>query len=320
VQIRTPADAEARLRQLVGGGELDVPLPGAGRTDERFERLLGLAAAEDLSVGRLAEAHCDAVAIAAEAGRVLPAGAIGAVWASRYRGSAMVAERDGAGWRLHGAMRFCSGASVADVAMLDAQTVDGTMQLFEVPLRSGGLEVDTTVWASPALAATGTGRVELDVVLKANAAIGPPGFYLDRAGFWFGAIGVAACWAGGAHGVLDGAARHANHESAHVLASLGRATAACWGMRAALFRAGIDIDRQPRSVDSTYALTVRHLVASACREVLDAGRHITGAGPLAFDDEHAQRRADLDLYVEQQHHEADLEEIARRGLAPDPPS
>ena len=80
-------------------------------------------------------------------------------------------------------------------------------------------------------------------------------------------------------------------------------------MVALLDVAADDIDTRPAHVDAAYALTVRHLVATACDDVLAASRRATGPGPAVHDAAHAQRIADLRLYVEQQHHEADLAEI-----------
>ena len=53
------------LRRVHGDGRLDLPLPGSGQTRQRWLALAELAAT-DLKLGRLAEAHTDAVAILAE--------------------------------------------------------------------------------------------------------------------------------------------------------------------------------------------------------------------------------------------------------------
>ena len=56
----------------VESGRLDLPLPGGGRTGERWAVLAELAG-EDLSLARLAEGHADALAILAELGAGAPA-------------------------------------------------------------------------------------------------------------------------------------------------------------------------------------------------------------------------------------------------------
>ncbi len=152
----TPTEAVARLRQLLASRALDLPRPAGGDTAVRFGALAELAMAEDLSVARLAEAHCDAAAIVAEAGMRLPPGALAGVWASRFGGSRLVASQRRAGWHVSGELAFCSGAAILDVALVDACTPDGAQQLLAVPL-GDGVVVDTDGWRTPALAATGHG-------------------------------------------------------------------------------------------------------------------------------------------------------------------
>ena len=55
------------VRQWIRSGALDLPLPGGGATATRWNRLAELAET-DVTAGRLAEAHLDAVAILAELG------------------------------------------------------------------------------------------------------------------------------------------------------------------------------------------------------------------------------------------------------------
>ena len=66
----------------VDSGRLDLPLPGAGATRDRWAAFADLAG-EDLSLARLGEGHGDAVAILAELGgpRAEPGSRWG-VWAA----------------------------------------------------------------------------------------------------------------------------------------------------------------------------------------------------------------------------------------------
>lgn len=306
--------AEQRLRQLLAEGVLDLPRPAGGATAERFRDLHDLASREDLSVARLAEAHADAAAIVAEAGRSLPADSLAGVWASRYGGSDIDAEQTSAGWHVTGRLRFCSGAPLLDVALVDAARPDGRRQLLVVPLRTAGITIDMTRWHTGALASTATASVTFDVEVSDGAAIGDADFYLDRLGFWHGGIGVAACWAGGASAVHEATLAHAPPDQPHAAANVGRTAAECWGMGALLARAGHDIDVAPASVDRPYALMVRQLVAAACERVVAASRRATGPGPYVFDPDHARRVDDLILYVEQQHHEIDLADVGETAL------
>ena len=83
--------------RAVEAGELELPIPGAGDTAGRFDALMA-DTRHDVALGRLVEAHADAVAILAEAGRPARPGALYGVWAADYDGSRVVAndtEEDG---------------------------------------------------------------------------------------------------------------------------------------------------------------------------------------------------------------------------------
>src|SRR5277367_3632274 len=109
----------------VESGRLDLPLPGSGRTRERWARLADLAA-EDLSLVRLGEGHADAVAILAELGGPPPRpGRRWGVWAASPPGPKVTAVRRDGGWLLHGTKQYCSGARVCTDALVTAAAEDG---------------------------------------------------------------------------------------------------------------------------------------------------------------------------------------------------
>src|SRR6202042_1089969 len=97
----------ADFTAAVESGRLDLPLPGSGRTRERWARLADLAA-EDLSLARLGEGHADAVAILAELGGPPPEpGSRWGVWAANPPGPNVTASRGGDGWLLDGTKEYC---------------------------------------------------------------------------------------------------------------------------------------------------------------------------------------------------------------------
>ena len=202
-----------------------------------------------------------------------------------------------------------------DLALVDARLPDGAQQLFAVPLGEG-VAVDIAGWRTPALAATGTGRTRFDATVDADAAIGDPGLLPRRPGFWHGAIGVAAVWAGGATAIHSSTVRRVDTSNPHAAANVGRTFAEITTMTLLLSAAGDHIDRSPDSVGMAEALAIRHVVAAGCRDVIASSQRATGPGPQVFDDAHAQRIADLGLYIEQHHHEADLAQIGR-SLSPE---
>ncbi len=78
-------------------------------------------------------------------------------------------------------------------------------------------------------------------------AVGAPGEYLDRPGFWHGAIGVSACWLGGARAVAAPLYARAARESVdpHTLAHLGAVDAAITAAEATLLSAACQVDADP---------------------------------------------------------------------------
>jgi hypothetical protein len=149
--------------------------------------------------------------------------------------------------------------------------------------------------------------------------VGAPGWYLERPGFAWGAIGVAACWHGGARGLRATLLRaSAGREGDLAALHAGIVDAALHGSAAVLAQAARDLDagRAAGAAGDVLALRVRAVVADAAERTITQVGHALGPAPLAFDEEHARRVADLQLYVRQHHAERDL---ARLGAAVLPP-
>ncbi|HTS95461.1 MAG TPA: acyl-CoA dehydrogenase [Streptosporangiaceae bacterium] len=299
-------DVTSMFRAAVQSGRLDLPVPGSGRTWERWLAFADLAG-EDLSLARLAEGHADAAAILAEvAGTGPEPGQLWGVWASNPPGPALSAARTGSGWRLRGTKQYCSGARACTDALVTAVADDG-MRLFAVAAQR--LEPRLGTWPAVGMAASDT----LDVGFPDVPAepLGSPGAYTDRPGFSHGGVGVAACWYGGAraagHTLLAAAAKR--DVGPHALAHLGAVDVELGAARAALWQAADEIDADPadvRKAGPARALRVRALVESAATEVLGRVGRALGAGPLGHDGAHARTVADLAVYLRQHHAERDL--------------
>jgi hypothetical protein len=310
----------SRFRQLHENGELDLPFPGQGETPARHRRLLQLGR-EDLSLARLTEAHVDALAILAEAGQPADRSALYGVWGSEAPSRSVRLERSSRGLELIGSKAFCSGASLIDRALVTVSVPE--QRLIDVDLRANrsNIVVDGTAWIASAFAETGTATVEfVRTAVSEEQLIQGPSWYLDRPGFWHGACGPAACWAGGAIGLVDYALAQ-KHEDLHTLAHLGALHANAWALGAYLDAAGREIDECPCDVDiaRTRALTVRHLVEQACTDVLQRFARAYGPRPLAFDGEVSRRYQELGLYIRQSHGERDLEWLGRTSLTAEAP-
>ena len=290
----------------VESGRLDLPLPGAGATGERWAGFAELAG-EDLSLARLGEGHADAVAILAELGGPRPRpGCRWGVWAANPPGPNVTAVRRGGAWVLRGTKQYCSGARVCTHALVTAAAADGA-RLFAVATE--GLEPRTDSWPATGMAGSDT----LDVGFPGIPAepVGPPGGYTRRPGFSHGGAGVAACWYGGARAVARALLRTAAKGDAgpHALAHLGAVDIALRTARAALRQAADEIDADPgdlRGAGPPRALRVRALTETVATEVLTRTGRALGAGPLGHDEAHARAVADLTVYLRQHHAERDL--------------
>jgi alkylation response protein AidB-like acyl-CoA dehydrogenase len=286
------------------------PLPGHGCTGERF-RLLSAGASSDLVMGRLVEAHADAVAITAELGCEL----VGArqrwgVWAAGPADS-LRARRFGESWQVSGIKPWCSGATLLTHALVDAGT-DRGQQLFAVDLNDRGVSACPPSWVGPGMARADTRSVSFQRAIA--IPVGAPSEYVARPGFWVGAIGVAACWHGGtvaAGRLLLEAARRGSDP--HLLAHLGAVHVALMENQSVLDSAAVAVDREPRSEHGVLARSVRSSIERNAAEVLDRVGRALGPAPLARDRRHSALVADLMVYVRQHHAERDLEEIGREA-------
>ena len=312
----TPEALQARLRTVV---ETPLPVPGRGDTPARHQALFAVAR-EDVSLAKLAEAHWDAHAILAEAGREPVGGALYGVWASEVPGKAVKMVRADGGYVLEGTKPFCSGIGLVDRALLTVG--EPAPLLVDVDLRSHAahMEANLDIWVTDAFRMTCTGSLTLNAqpVVDEAAVVGEPGWYLHRPGFWHGACGPASCWAGGAAGLLD-AAKQSKRRDPHTLAHLGALSSNVWAMEALLERAGTEIDRQPGDCAAAHrrALTLRHSIEQLSTELLQRFARAYGPQPLSMNSDVARRYAETDLFLRQSHGERDLEALGK-VLLPSP--
>lgn len=287
------------LPDLLRSGALELPLPGRGRTAARWAVLAGWGRA-DLVLARLAEGHTDACAILAEAGAEPVPDTLYGVWAARSGGTGAEL-RDG---HVHGTVRFCSGAHLLDRALV---VTDETM--VDVDLRDPRVRPVEGTWRPPGMAASDSVDVEFHGV-PAATTVGPPGFYTERPGFWWGGAGVAAAWLGGAAGVLDDVRGSAVDD--HQLAHLGALHTAVAGTDALLARTADAIDADPAADHTTAVWTVRAAAEHTARTVLDLAPRLAGATALSRHERLGSRLADLGVYVRQHHGERDLAALGAR--------
>jgi alkylation response protein AidB-like acyl-CoA dehydrogenase len=317
-----------------------LPMPGRGDTVTLWEALASLGAV-DLTLARVAEPHLDAHAILDEARRV---GQVDeSVWTERAdewasarlwqvyaaEGSQRLLARDGpAGWHLDGVKPWCSLAEHADHALVTAWIDDRSRGLFAVDLRHEGVVLADTAgvagqagtWAARGLRDVRSTGLRFSSVPA--VAIGERQWYLARAGFAWGGVGVAAIWYGAsvalARRVRDAAVRREPDQIA--LLHLGAVDTALVRARCVLQDAAGVADDPATALDESVhvASRVRQVVADSAEEVLERVGHALGPAPLTGDEEHARRVADLTVYLRQHHAERDL--ASQGGRLLDDPS
>ena len=186
----------------------------------------------------IAEGHADGRAILAELDRSDLAGArsLLGVWAAEP--AALQAVRTSTGWRLTGSKRWCSGSHGLDLALVTAAAEDGP-RLFAIDPSATAVQAGS--WQPMGMARTDSHQVLFDnVELHDDAAVGGPNAYVRRPGFGHGGCGVAACWWGGALGVVDGLHQAVVNGADEAASALGRAVADLTATGHALRRDGDD--------------------------------------------------------------------------------
>jgi len=317
----TQVDVELEeVRQLAGdaSGRIDsalvlavklgriAPYPGSGHTRELWE-LLATIGSVDLTVARVIEPHLDALSILRAADLTLPAaeGSTWGVFAAEGPGMTMTARQVHGQWTVSGQKPWCSLAAHLDFALITARSSEDQRRLFAVNLRGTGVSVASGGWAARGLAAVESGPISLEDVEA--TPVGAEGWYLERPGFSWGGIGVAAIWYGAsvALGRQLRSALGSRQPDQIGLMILGEVDLELHQARALLLAASAEVD-EGWTNPIILAQRVRSSVSRSAERISQALGHALGPGPLATDEEHSRRVADLALYIRQDHAERDL--------------
>ncbi|GLO24508.1 acyl-CoA dehydrogenase [Pseudomonas putida] len=301
------------LLQALRAEQLDLlPLPGHGRTLERW-RALARVAGCDLGLAKLYEGHTDALAILAECGAAQHAhDGIWGMWAAEPPDArAHIVARHGERVQLQGRKAWCSGALQIDRALLTAWENDQP-QLVAIELSHPSQRIQAEQWQAVGMASTASVTVEFDN--SPGLAIGTPGQYLSRPGFWQGGAGIAACWYGAAEALAGYLREHCNkpRPDPHADAHLGAVDAALYGARAALRECAAWIDQHPQDDASFEVRRTRAQIEQAVEQVIQHVGRALGATPFCRSSHFARLSADLPVYLRQSHAERDLAELGQQ--------
>lgn len=308
-----PVALGAMLEQMVDFRYDRLPLPGSGRTLDRW-RALAAVAARDLGLVKLFEGHTDALAILAELGAPAPPPAsLWGVWAAEAPDARVVATPFGDGQlRLSGTKAWCSGAQTVSHALVTAWLGDEPV-LASAALHQPSVSITTHHWHAVGMRATASGDVRFEQTRALQ--IGAPHSYVRRPGFWQGGAGIAACWYGAAAGVANMMAEAIKaRPDAHRLAHMGAVEVALAGAAALLRVTAAQIDAHPGADAQGAAMRARLAVEAAATTVMDHAGRALGAAPLCRNERFARAMADLPVFLRQSHAERDLAALAERSL------
>lgn len=304
------------MQQLIRAGFTDLPMPGQGRTLDRW-RTLAAVSASDLALAKLFEGHTDALAIMAELepAEPPPAGSWG-TWAAEPAFARLdIVDRQAGNVYLQGRKAWCSGAAVLDQALVTAWDEQRRPQLVAVALQQPAIRMLDDGWQAVGMGSTAS----IDVLFEGalGRCVGSPGQYVDRPGFWHGGAGIAACWYGAACALAGYLRQHCTqpYRDVHAEAHLGAVDAALSSARAALRETARWIDDNPRRCAQLPVRRLRAQVEVVVDSVLaHAGRGL-GATPYCRDSHFARLATDLPVFVRQSHAEKDLAQLGQQVAA-----
>ena len=297
---------------MVDAGLDTLPLPGSGSTLERWQRL-ALVAGNDLGLCKLYEGHTDALATMQELDAERPpAGSTWGLWAAEPPNARVQVRRVNGHAVLDGRKSWCSGAAVVSHGLLTAWDEQGAVQLVAVEMQQPQISITTHGWEAVGMSATASLDVQFE---QAQATcIGGPGDYLQRPGFWQGAIGIAACWHGAASALAHTLQQHCSQRAdPHALAHLGAVNAALFSATCVLAEAARHVDAAPTADAQLLARQTRaHIEACVDQVIAHVGRAL-GAGPYCKNPHFARLSADLPVYLRQSHAERDLQVLGEQA-------
>jgi alkylation response protein AidB-like acyl-CoA dehydrogenase len=229
-----PAEEIVRLHRL---GALTHRLPVEfGEGADSLAPMLILAGQGNLSVGRVLEAHINAMHLVwrygtpaqrADTQAAARDGCLFGLWVTDPPGGGLSMQRSGDRIMLTGAKQFCSSAGYAGGALITARDTGGNTRMLIVRL---GIGETVTPLPSPlqGMRAAVTGAVDFSgCEVPAGAVLGEPQDYLREPDFSAGAWRGSAVALGGLIALLDLAVEHlkasGRFDNPHTRARLGEA-------------------------------------------------------------------------------------------------
>jgi len=298
------------LKTLVSYSE-NIPHPASGMAENsrlsntliRWQ-VLAYAASIDLTIAKWFESHLDALSILHEIGYSKVVKGLWAVWAAEGHPDPLRYEQG----KAIGHKAWCSGASMVDYALVTYLNSNNQSQLAIIDIHQAGIEINSSEWQAVGMQATDTATVKFCGV--SASLVGKENAYLERAGFWHGAAGVAACWYGAAACLASylttAYQQKPNDYKAMYLGEVGTTLAVT---QQYLYYVADLIDTEP---SLCHELTIRQLraqIEKVARYTVEVVGQALGAAPFCHNAHFAQLSADLPVFIRQSHGAFDLQKI-----------
>lgn len=289
-----------------------IPHPASGNAANpntliRWQ-ILAYIAGIDLTIAKWFESHLDALSILHEVGYDKSVQGLWAVWASEGHPDPIRYEQGPAHHTISGTKGWCSGANMAEHALMTYRDGDGQSQLLIVDMGQPGIEIDNSDWQAVGMQFTDTATVQFNQVPATK--VGAANAYLDRVGFWHGAAGVAACWYGSAASLagylITAYQRKPNDYKAMYLGEIGTALAVT---QQYLHYVADLIDTQSQCSHERIIRQLRANVEQVARLVIETAGQALGAAPFCQNAHFARLSADLAVFIRQSHGAFDLQKI-----------
>ncbi len=327
-----------------------IPHPASGNTLLRWQ-ILAYVAGKDLTLVKWLESHLDALSILQELGydtifRQHP-NKLWAVWAAEghptpvkftaengFLENMTTLEKNATVQGVcMGVKTWCSGANVVDFGLMTYRDAQHQSQLLIIDMKqhANSIGIDNSSWQAVGMHATDTATLTFHhtpTILLANGdtacdtkSTGKN--YLNRAGFWHGGVGVAACWYGASVAIATYLqTSYQQKPNPYKAMYLGQVSTQLAVTQQYFYHLAQLIDEsQKRDTNGTnqgninahyQLLAIRQLrqqVETTARFVLDQTGQALGATPFCQNAHFARLAADLAVFIRQSHGAFDAQAI-----------
>tara|TARA_R110002020_G_scaffold26514_33_gene86060 strand:- start:3017 stop:4105 length:1089 start_codon:yes stop_codon:yes gene_type:complete len=275
----------------------------------------------NLSVGRLAEGHMNALRLLTlygtpeqrhRYGAIAAAGGIFGVWGADDNAPVRIAGETGGRLRLSGGKRFASGLGTVTRAVITAATPDGT-RLALAPVHDDA-RTDASAWNTTGMRATASGRYDFD---GAEAeALGAAGDYEREPYFEGGVWRYAALHVGGLEALAEevrlAVATHGDAATEAQLHRVARIASLAHGARLMVEDAAARVEATGAGDEEVaLSLAAREALETACLDGISIADRALGTRSFTKGNRAERVRRDLEFFLRQANLDGKLRQVGQ---------